>query len=449
MTTDPAIAELRRTRAQQQAVQRWLWPVGPLLICYWVWVFWSDGPAPGLGGRGLVVSVAFAGFVVGALGVRSALWPVRMPPRRPLARPWRSRSAQVRAPVSAAAADEPGGKSGLPGVLQAAGGLYWASLGLLLVSSAVLLWAQSGGAGIAGLIACALLGGRRLSGWLGLALVLAGFAGLTAVAVLEDRTAGPWALVGVVAFGAFYGMTYLANRLGEANEQAERLLTELERTRAAEARAAGLAERQRLAREMHDVLAHSLSGMMLQLEAARMLAAAEPADPRLPDVIERAHHLGNAGLAEASRAIGMLRDEELPGPERLPGLAARFAQDRGVPCELAVSGPARPLPEEARLALYRVAQEALTNIAKHAAPERVRVSLAYEPEGTRLTVEDFGAASVRGAGAAPGLPAVSAPRVPGGGYGLTGMRERAELIGADLTAAATDRGFRVELRVPA
>jgi CheY-like chemotaxis protein len=239
-------------------------------------------------------------------------------------------AAQVRAPVSAAAADRPGGKSGLPGVLQASGGLYWASLGLLLVSSAVLLWAQSGGAGIAGLIACALLGGRRLSGWLGLALVLAGFAGLTAVVVLEDRTAGPWALVGVVAFGAFYGMTYLANRLGEANEQAERLLTELERTRAAEARAAGLAERQRLAREMHDVLAHSLSGMMLQLEAARMLAAADPADPRLPDVIERAHHLGNAGLAEASRAIGMLRDEELPGPERLPGLAARFAQDRGV-----------------------------------------------------------------------------------------------------------------------
>jgi signal transduction histidine kinase len=412
MTTEPAIAALRRTRAQQLMVLRCLWLVGPLLICYWVWVFWRDGPAPGLSGRGLVVSVAFAGFIVGALGVRSRLLAVRGLLRRPVPR--------------------------AANALLGSGAGYWASLGLLLVSSAVLLWAQSGGAGIAGLIAGALLAGRRLPGWLGLSLVLAAFA---ALAVLGDRAAGPWALIGVVAFGAFYGMTYLANRLGEANGQAERLLTELERTRPAEARAAGLAERQRLAREMHDVLAHSLSGMMLQLEAARMLAAADPADPRLPEAIERAHHLGNAGLTEASRAIGMLRDEELPGPERLPGLAARFAADRGVPCELTVSGPARPLPEEARLAVYRVAQEALTNIAKHAAPERVRVSLAYEPEGTRLTVEDFGAVS--------GTPAVSGPRVPGGGYGLTGMRERAELIGGDLTAAATDRGFRVELRVPA
>jgi signal transduction histidine kinase len=194
---------------------------------------------------------------------------------------------------------------------------------------------------------------------------------------------------------------------------------------------------------MHDVLAHSLSGMMLQLEAARMLAAADPADPRLPDAIERAHHLGSAGLTEASRAIGMLRDEELPGPERLPGLAVRFTEDQGVPCELTVSGRERPLTSETRLAVYRVAQEALTNIAKHAHPERVRMSLAYEAAATRLTVEDFTAAD------APHDAGSQTAAVPGGGYGLTGMRERAELLGGELLAAATDQGFRVELRVPA
>ncbi len=426
MSTAPTLAALRRTRKQQQTVLRWLRPVGPLLICFWVWVSWHVYPGPGLSGRGLVVSVAFGGFLVGALGAHPAL----------------RRSDRVPA----------------------------AFLAVLLVSSAALLWAQPGGAGTVGVVACVLLVARQLPRRLGLALVVATFAGLAALAITDRHSTGPWGLVGVVAFGGFYGMTWLANQLGEANGQAEKLLTELEHTRAAEARAAGLAERQRLAREMHDVLAHSLSGMVLQLEAARMLAAADTSDPRLPEAIERAHHLGNAGLAEASRAIGMLRDEELPGPERLADLAARFQADRGIPCELTVSGPERPLTSEARLAVYRVAQEALTNIAKHARPERVRVCLAYEPGGTRLTVEDFGELTVgapdAGPGSAPDAGPGSAPdaadadaagaggtanraRLAGGGYGLTGMRERAELLGGDLVAAATDSGFRVELRVPA
>src|SRR6202035_2212841 len=102
---------------------------------------------------------------------------------------------------------------------------------------------------------------------------------------------------------------------GQAKQQAERLLTELQETRAAQAQAARLAERQRLAREMHDVLAHSLSGLMLQLEGARMLAAGDPGDPRLPGIIEHAHALGKSGLDEARRAIGVLRDDVLPGPE--------------------------------------------------------------------------------------------------------------------------------------
>jgi signal transduction histidine kinase len=103
-----------------------------------------------------------------------------------------------------------------------------------------------------------------------------------------------------------------------------------------------------------------------------------------------------------------------------------------------VSGHAYELPPEARLALYRVAQEALTNVTKHACPVRVEMRLGYEPGRTRLTVEDF---------TPDGVP----PRAVGDspGYGLTGMRERAELLGGELTTAMTPRGFRVELRVPA
>jgi len=88
--------------------------------------------------------------------------------------------------------------------------------------------------------------------------------------------------------------------------------------------------------------------------------------------------------------------------------------------------------------VYRVAQEALTNITKHACPERVKVHLGYEPCGTRLTVENFAMSR-------------ETPRIAndGSGYGLTGMRERAELLGGELTTAMTPGGFRVELRVPA
>ena len=133
----------------------------------------------------------------------------------------------------------------------------------------------------------------------------------------------------------------------------------------------------------------------------------------------------------------MLRDDELPGPDRLAGLAAQFQEVSGVPCQFAVSGQARELASEAGLAVYRVAQEALTNITKHAQPERVEVHLGYEPCGVHLTVENFAMSR-------------EAPRAAGddSGYGLTGMRERAELLGGDLTTGMTGNGFRVELRVP-
>ncbi len=130
----------------------------------------------------------------------------------------------------------------------------------------------------------------------------------------------------------------------------------------------------------------------------------------------------------------MLRDEELPGPERLPSLVAEFERDTGIPVSIAIAGDSHELGSDARLTLFRTAQEALTNVRKHAHAERVELRLACEQRGVRLSIEDFGDPT---------------PNGDGGGYGLTGMRERAELLGGTLAAGPTSAGFRVELWVPA
>jgi signal transduction histidine kinase len=214
---------------------------------------------------------------------------------------------------------------------------------------------------------------------------------------------------------------------------------ELKASRAAEAQAAAAAERGRLAREMHDVLAHSLSALALQLETTRLLARDRGVDPDIIQAVDRAHHLAASGLDEARRAIAAERGEELPGPERIEALADAFKEQSGLPVALEVRGAPRELPPDARLAVYRTAQEALTNVRRHATAERVDVKLDYGPDSTVLVVEDH---------AVPGSPPPAANGLAGG-YGLTGMRERAELLGGELLALPTPTGFRVELRLPA
>jgi signal transduction histidine kinase len=208
----------------------------------------------------------------------------------------------------------------------------------------------------------------------------------------------------------------------------------------AEAEAAMLRERSRLARDMHDVLAHSLSGLMLHLEGARMLSTQPDANGALPPALDRAHHLARAGLEEARRAIAALRDEDLPGPDRLEHLAADFEHDSNIRASLTITGTPRRLNSETSLTLYRVTQEALTNARKHALPECVELRLSYEADGTRLTVSHHGT---------PRSRSNPATVLAGGGYGLTGMRERAELLGGNLEAGQTPDGFRVELWIPA
>ena len=219
----------------------------------------------------------------------------------------------------------------------------------------------------------------------------------------------------------------LMRQIRAERDRAEELVEELRESREETAQAAAVAERSRLARDMHDVLAHSLSALALQLEGARLLARDRGTDEEVVAAIERAHHLAGSGLSEARSAISALRGDELPA---LDALAERFG-DR---VELTVRGAPRELASEARLALYRTAQEALTNVTRHSAAEHVELALAYEPDGTRLVVEDGG-------------PALNGSA--GGGYGLTGMRERAELLGGRLSAGPAGDGFRVELWLPA
>jgi signal transduction histidine kinase len=360
-------------------------------------------------------------------------------------------------------------------------------IALLLAGSIVLVWVQPTGSGSLGFfvttIAVIRLVPDRRDRLMAMAAVTAASVllvlALAAVRV-HDHRPGVANLLSVVLPVLVWGSAVFRGRVDQYSYQMERLLIDLEHAQDAEVRAAALAERQRVAREMHDVLAHSLSGLALQLEGARLLAIDDPADPRLADTIERAHHLARSGLQEARKAIGMLRDEELPGPERLAALAAEFECDTGLRCDVTITGDKRELGSEARLAVYRVAQEALTNIRKHARADRVKLGLSYEPDGTRLTVEDVradrallvllpgrdGAAACAPSGLADGAAggladsgtsglvngsAVVAADGGGGhrGYGLTGMRERAELLGGTLTARATGSGFLVELWVPA
>ena len=313
----------------------------------------------------------------------------------------------------------------------------FAALLLAVAGAAALIGLQGNRAAFLGVFPAvclaALVLSARLSG-----VILGAAVGAVSTAWVANGRAD---IAGIVLndFGilAFYLLSLFARRLRESNQRAEVLLTELEQTRAAQAQAAALAERQRVAREMHDVLAHSLSGLVLNLEGAMLLASQGGADLAVGDAIDRAHRLARTGLDEARSAIGMLRDDALPGPQRLSGLAADFAADTGVPCLVTVTGDEADLGTDGRLTLYRVAQEALTNVRKHACPGRVEIRLAYEPSGTRLAIEDSGRVGE--------LPV----RVAGTGYGLTGMRERAELLGGTLAAGLTGSGFLVELWVPA
>jgi signal transduction histidine kinase len=218
----------------------------------------------------------------------------------------------------------------------------------------------------------------------------------------------------------------------------------LEREREGEARRAVASERARIARELHDVVAHHVSMMVVQAEAGPLAVERHPA--RAAGAFEAIAATGRQALVEMRRLLGVLRGDgqapslaPQPGLDQVPSLVEQVGR-AGLEVELVVEGEKAPLPAGVELSAYRIVQEALTNAVRHAGPGRARVLVRYGERDLELTVRDEGG----GGGAAPagGPPTRS-------GQGLVGMRERVSLFGGELHAGpGPDGGFTVAARLP-
>ena len=261
------------------------------------------------------------------------------------------------------------------------------------------------------------------------------------IVVVAVDTEGSWTdlltTVPILGVAWLIGHVYRAStqRTAELRERAERL----ERERETEARAAVAEERTRIAREMHDVVAHSLSVMVVQAEAAEEMLGSDPERARRP--LGAVQDTGRSALTELRRMLGVLREMD-GGPDLAPqpgiaGLASLAEQVReaGLPVTLRVEGDPRPLPPVVDLSAYRIVQEGLTNALKHAGPARAEVIVRYERDELQLEVRDDGRGDHSDAN--------------GGGHGLVGMRERAAVCGGQLTAGRRpEGGFGVVARLP-
>jgi two-component system, NarL family, sensor kinase len=206
------------------------------------------------------------------------------------------------------------------------------------------------------------------------------------------------------------------------------------------ARLGAVEERNRLAREIHDTLAQGLTATGLQLESAEAFLETGPDTERARASLSRALDLTRSNLEEARRSVLDLRAAPLEGrslPEALEVLVDRWEAETGVAARFAAVNRARPFPPRVEVALYRVCQEALTNVAHHAGAVSASVRLVATPEAVRLVVEDDGCG-------------FDPSRVEGDRQGLVGMRERVEMLGGTLDVHSTPggAGTRVEAAVP-
>ena len=249
-----------------------------------------------------------------------------------------------------------------------------------------------------------------------------------------------------------------ARRLTQSRALVDAYNGQLQRKQRDREQRAVLLERIRIARELHDVTAHHLSVIAVQAGLARYVldTDAQTADQALRTISE----VGSEGLAELRRLISLLRpdddeagaradDRPAPGIAQLPVLIERVGLS-GTPSRYTVAGRQRPLPAGIELCVYRVVQESLTNVLKHAPGSSVDVRLEYEPEHVRVTVADAGPHGVPPQRSrTPRSAAAQATDHSGAGVGLTGMRERAALYGGELSAGRkADGGFEVILVLP-
>jgi signal transduction histidine kinase len=308
-------------------------------------------------------------------------------------------------------------------------------LTILLAIAATGPWiGEAGGGEIVGLFvlvavysAAAHTDGRRT--WVAAAITF-----VTASVVMINDPEGI-NLSAIVFFGLLFGTPWAVGRAIRHRRLREvALLGEQEQR----ARAAVAEERTRIARELHDVVAHAISVIVVQARGGRRLLEAEPDEARSAfDTIEST---GQRALDEMRRLLGMLRadDEELalapqPSLARLDALVADVER-AGLPVELAVEGEPAELPPGIDLSAYRIVQEALTNALKHAGPAHARVVVRYAPDEVELEVADDGAGGGNGAGS---------------GHGLIGIQERVAMLGGDVEAGSRpDGGYAVRARLP-
>jgi len=242
---------------------------------------------------------------------------------------------------------------------------------------------------------------------------------------------------GIVVFGPLVvGRIIRARRLREVQLEERTVVLELEQVE--KAREAVADERQRIARELHDVVAHAISVTVVQARGGRRMLDEDPEEARAAfDAIE---HTSTQALGEMRRLLGMLRESDdelalapLPSLGRLDALADRV-RAAGLPVEIAIEGEPVELPPGIDLSAYRIVQEALTNALKHAGPARAHVRVRYAPDELELEITDDGAGTGDGAGS---------------GHGLVGMRERVAVFGGDLQAGRiSDGGYALRVRLP-
>jgi len=218
----------------------------------------------------------------------------------------------------------------------------------------------------------------------------------------------------------------------------EALTRELEAQRDLQAKAAVAVERSRIARELHDVVAHNVSMMVVQAGAAARVL--EGAQPHVRAALQTIADTGRTTVDEMRTLLGVLRaGEDGTALSPQPGLAeleelVEKVREAGLAVELEVDGERRSLPQPLELSAYRIVQEALTNTLKHAGPARACVRVRYRPDEVELEVRDDGTGTEAGGGS---------------GHGLVGMRERVRMLGGELEAGPRAQGgFLVRARLP-